>query len=171
MLNSKEGRRGQMDSMFSAKHSGAKRRERALLFMKNMWNQSNPNYPPAVRVASRARRPSRGTATQIERASLTLFITPYRFKPSYAIFYMRTLELMTCSLTVIHTRSAWMLGYAQAIKCINWTLTHIHTTQFVWGASDSKTPGWLDQYGKQEMIHRHCSSFTYSLKHTHCTYI
>lgn len=71
MLNSKEGRRGQMDSIFSAKHSGANRRERALLFMKNMWNQSNPNYPPAVHVACRASRPSRGTATQIERASLT----------------------------------------------------------------------------------------------------
>lgn len=58
------------------------------------------------------------------------------------------------TLTVMHTHvvNEW-LGYAQVIICLNWKLTH---TQFVWGASDSKTPGWLDQYGKQEMIHRHC---------------
>lgn len=49
-------------------------------------------------------------------------------------------------------------------------LTH---TEFVWGASDSKTSGWLDQYGKQEMIHRHCklSQLIYIQPQTHTVHI
>lgn len=151
MLNSEEGKRGQMDSMFSAQHSGANWRERALLFMKNMWNQSNPNYPPAVHVARRASRPSRGTATQIERASL--LITPYRLA---AVGISCTNDVHACCYTFI----VWMAG----IHMSNHIHYHIseceHThTQCVWGASDSKTPGWWDQYGKREMIHRHCRLF------------
>lgn len=53
-----------------------------------------------------------------ESITHTLFITPYRFKFTYAIFYIRTLELMT--LTVMHTHvvNEW-LGYAQVIICLN----------------------------------------------------
>lgn len=166
MLNSKKGRRGQMDSMFSAKHSGANRRERALLFMKNMWNQSNPNYPPAVHVARRARHPSRGTATQIESITHTLSIAPYWFKYSYSVFYICRLELMVSTLIHTHAVHEWLV-YALPY---DWTLTH---TQSLFGAhlTNPRMIRSIWQTGNDSQTLETLTAHLHKASNTHCTYI